>query len=72
PRRIIKSCGCKTEDLKILEKNGFIIIFDSGVLVIRDWKLNNTLKNDRYHPTVYNEEYKHLETDSNGRYNKKA
>lgn len=48
PRKIEKSVGCNSDDLKLLVAKGFIIPFDSGVVVIRDWNANNTLKNDRY------------------------
>ena len=53
PRKIAKSVGCNTDDLKLLVAKGFIIPFDSGVVVIRDWNANNTLRNDRYRPTIY-------------------
>lgn len=68
PKRIVRAAGCSETDLDTLEDSGFIIKFDSGVIVVRDWKLNNTLKNDRYHPTVYQEEMKRIETDESGRY----
>ena len=54
-----------------LEENGLIIRFGSGVLVVRDWKINNTLKNDRYKPTMCVDEFKLLQTDENGKYSLK-
>ena len=68
PKRIIRAVGCTEADLKTLEEAGFVIKFESGVIVIRDWKVHNTLKNDRYHPTVYQEEIHKLKTDKLGRY----
>lgn len=56
PRKIVRSCGCEMEDLRKLEESGFVIEFGSGIIVIRDWKLNNTLQNDRYRPTLYADE----------------
>ena len=68
PRKITRAAGCAPDDLKLLITKGFLIPFDSGVVVIRDWKINNTLKNDRYHETVYVEEKAALLSDSVGRY----
>ena len=68
PKGIARSVGCSESDLAELERAGFIIRFSSGVIVVRDWKINNTLKNDRYHPTEYQEEYQMLQTSEKGRY----
>ena len=56
PKRITQLCGCNPDDLKLLATKGFIIPFDSGVCVIKDWRINNTLKNDRYTPSLYSSE----------------
>lgn len=68
PKRIARAAGCNDDDLRILASKGFIIPFESGVIVIRDWKVNNTLKNDRYHPTIYQKELAELASDETGRY----
>lgn len=68
PKKIARSSGCNDDDLRILAAKGFIIPFKSGVIVITDWKINNTLKNDRYHPTSCLEEKAMLQEDSSGRY----
>lgn len=68
PRKITKAVGCNVDDLKLLAAKGFIIPFDSGIIVIRDWNANNTLKNDRYKPTKYEKEKAMLQTDSFGSY----
>lgn len=67
PKRIMKSVGCNSDDLKILISKGYIIPFDSGVVVITDWKTNNYLRNDRYTGTRY-KEYKQLLVEDNGKY----
>ena len=57
PKKIMRAAGCGNDDMKLLAAKGFIIPFDSGVVVLRDWRLNNTLKsNDRYHETLYQSE----------------
>lgn len=68
PKRIARAAGCNDDDLRILASKGFIIPFESGVIVIRDWNVNNTLKNDRYHPTIYQKELAELASDKTGRY----
>lgn len=68
PRKIVRAAGCKDDDLKLLAAKGYIIPFESGVIVITDWNTNNTLKNDRYHETVYIEERAQLSTDKTGKY----
>lgn len=68
PKRIANNCGSNADDLKILIQKEFVIPFESGVVVITDWKINNTLKNDRYKPTRYAAEKEQLQTDPAGRY----
>lgn len=68
PRKIARAAGCNDDDLRLLAAKGFIIPFDSGVVVITDWKINNTLKNDRYQETIYQMEKGMLQTESNGKY----
>lgn len=68
PRKIMKSVGCSESDLDELIKAGLIYRFESGVIVVADWKINNSLQNDRYHPTVYQEEFSQLEIQLNKRY----
>ena len=46
----------------------FIIPFESGVVVIKHWRINNYLRNDRYHETTYLDEKRMLEIDKNGAY----
>lgn len=68
PRKIARAAGCNDDDMRLLAAKGFIIPFDSGVVVITDWKINNTLKNDRYQSTIYQEEMAMLQNDSSGKY----
>ena len=68
PKKIARSAGCNDDDLRLLASKGYIIPFESGVIVITDWNVNNTLKNDRYHETAYSEEKGLLSTDKAGRY----
>ena len=57
-----------TDDLKILMAKSFVIRFDSGVIVIKHWRIHNTLRKDRYIPTNYQEELRMLGIKENGSY----
>lgn len=68
PKRITAMVNASSDDLKLLMAKGFVIPFDSGVCVIRDWKVNNYIQRDRYTPTLYMEEKKHLSCKKSGQY----
>ncbi len=63
PMRIIKMTESTTKDLDELIDNGFIIRFNTGIVVIKDWLQNNQIRNDRYKPTVYAEERQQISID---------
>jgi hypothetical protein len=63
PLTTMRIIGCNSEDLTVLINNDYIIPFESGVIVIADWKRNNTLKSDRYVPTEYTNEFEKLKLD---------
>lgn len=69
PKKIIRTIGANDDDLKILFSKQFVIPFESGVVVIRHWKLNNYLRKDRYTETIYKDEKRMLQEDENGVYN---
>lgn len=68
PRKISRAAGCNDDDMRLLVAKGFIIPFDNGVVVITDWKINNTLKNDRYQETIFQAEKAMLHTEKSGKY----
>ena len=68
-KKILMFTGLKEDDLKILIAKSFIIPFESGVIVIRHWRMNNYLQNDRTKPTIYQEELRQLGLDKNNVYN---
>lgn len=53
PRKILRITGCRDDDLRKLAEMGYVKIFESGVLVITNWKVNNNIRSDRYQPTMY-------------------
>ena len=70
PKRIMRLIGAGQDDMKILMAKGYIIAFESGVCVIRHWRMHNYIKKDRYHETVYKEEKRELDIDENQAYTK--
>ena len=68
PKRIAATVNASADDLKLLVAKGFIIPFDSGICVVRDWKVNNYIQSDRYTPTLYVEEKRHLLCKKTGQY----
>jgi hypothetical protein len=69
PKKITHMIGCSDDDLKLLIAKQFIIPFESGICVIKDWKIHNYIQKDRYHETQYTEEKKQL-IEKNGVYTK--
>jgi len=68
PKTIMRMIGAKDDDLKLLILKKFIIPFESGVVVIKHWKIHNYIQSDRYKETNYKEEKALLELDENKAY----
>lgn len=70
PKKIQKMVGCNEDDFKVLISKKFLIPFDTGVVVIRHWKIHNYIQKDRYKETIYLDEKKQLNQEKNGTYTK--
>lgn len=64
-KSIMKLAGSKEDDLKVLIAKQYIIPFESGVIVIKHWRLNNYLRTDRFTPTNHQIELSQLMLDDN-------
>ncbi len=71
PKKISRMIGSTEDDLKLLLAKRFVIGFESGVIVIKHWRMHNTLRKDRYNPTQYQEELKSLDVKHNNAYTEK-
>jgi hypothetical protein len=60
PKKIQRMIGATDDDLKILAAKQFIIPFESGIVVIKHWRIHNCIKKDRYKETIYQYEKQHL------------
>ena len=68
PKSLMRMVGCKDDDLKLLFVKKFLIPFESGVVVIKHWKIHNYIRKDTYTETKYKEEKATLELDENSAY----
>lgn len=67
-KTIKRMIGSSDDDLKLLLAKQFIFAFESGVVVIKDWKIHNYIRKDTYNATIYGNEKEQLEQDENGSY----
>ena len=68
PRKIMRMVGSSEDDARLLIHKKFIIVFDSGVIVIKHWRIHNYIQSDRFKPTAYREEREKLTIKDNGAY----
>lgn len=68
PKSIMRQCGSSEDDLKMLIVKKFVIPFETGVVVIKHWRINNYLQRDRLTPTKYQDELATLSIEENGAY----
>lgn len=68
PKKIMRIIGASIDDLRLLAEKRFILTFDTGIVVIKHWRIHNYIAKDRYTPTVYKEEKEKLFIKSNGVY----
>lgn len=68
PKRITRLVNATDDDYKLLIAKRFIIPFQSGVTVIKHWRIHNYIQKDRFKPTVYKDELAMLEVKENGAY----
>lgn len=61
PKKVVRLYGGTEDSIKILALKGFIIPFQSGVVVITDWKRNNYLDKTRVKSTIYTDEKAQIE-----------
>lgn len=67
PKQITRMANASDDDLRILVSKGYVIPFDSGIIVMKHWNMNNQLRKDRIKKTAHKEEKELLMVD-NGKY----
>ena len=68
PRRIARLIGACDDDLNILFVKRFILLYEGGIVVIKHWRIQNTLKNDRLKMPQYPEIAAKVYIKDNGSY----
>ena len=68
PKKIQRMVGASDDDAKLLRSKKFILSFETGVIVIKHWKIHNYIQKDRYKPTIYQEEKSELGLKGNNGY----
>lgn len=68
PRSIMRMSGATEDDMKLLIAKRFVLTFQSGVVVIKHWKIHNLIQKDRYKETKYLDEKAMLSLDDNNAY----
>lgn len=72
PKRVMRMVGASDDDLKILLGKRYVLGFNSGVIIIKHWLVNNQIRPDRYHQTTYKEELSTLTKNAFGAYSEIA
>lgn len=68
PNRVMRNIGANKTDMEVLFAKKFLIAFETGIIVIKHWRIHNYIRGDRYKPTVYLEEKLMLELKENNSY----
>ena len=68
PKMLAKLVGASEDDFQLLVMKSFVIMYDTGVIVIKHWRMHNILRKDRYTKTTYIEERNQLYLKENGAY----
>lgn len=71
PKSILRTVGTSEDDLKLLIAKRFIIPFESGIVVIKHWKIHNYIQKDRFKATKYTDEKELISVNENGVYKPK-
>ena len=51
---VMRQTGATEDDLRVLVSKGFVrVLNDDLVSYIMDWSVNNSIRKDRYHPSIY-------------------
>lgn len=68
PKSIMRQVGASIDDMRLLVAKKFVLDFDTGVIVIKHWRIHNYIQKDRYKESKYIEEKNTLSIDQNGAY----
>lgn len=67
-KKIQRMIGSSDDDFKLLLAKGFIFNFETGVCIVKHWRIHNYIQKDRYTETIYQEEKKQVVQDKSNIY----
>lgn len=67
-KTIQRMIGSSDDDRKLLIAKQFLLPFDNGVVVIKDWRVHNYIRKDTYNKTMYPKELEQLQVNKSGQY----
>lgn len=67
-KKIQRMVNASDDDLKLLIAKRFLLVCESGVIVVKHWRMHNYLRKDRHSSTQYVEELSKLAIKENGAY----
>lgn len=70
PRMIMRMISAAEDDMRILIAKEFIIEFEGGLVVVKDWRIHNSIRKDRRKATIHTNEFNKLSVAENGSYTK--
>src|SRR6056297_2768228 len=68
PKKVMRMIGASQDELNVLLTKRFVLGFDSGVIVIKHWRMHNYIQKDRFTPTVYHDERSQIKMKENKAY----
>ena len=68
PKKIQRMIGATEDDFRVLFSKQYVIPFESGIVVIRHWKIHNYIRGDRLKNTIFQAEADQLAIDKSGAY----
>lgn len=67
-KTIQRMIGSSDDDRKLLVAKQFLLPFENGVVVIKDWRVHNYIRKDTYNQTMYPNELEQLNINDSGQY----
>ena len=67
-KTIQRMIGSSDDDRKLLVAKQFLLPFENGVVVIKDWRVHNYIRKDTYNQTMYPNELEQLQINDSGQY----
>ena len=71
PRRVMRSYGIAEDSMKILIAKKFALVLkkdETVILLIKHWRMHNTIQRDRYTPSTYHDLLRYIYLDENNAY----